>query len=465
MADRRYGATSTLTLKVPCRVATTAAITLSGLQTIDGVVLNSGDRVLVMNQADQTTNGIYNCLAGAWTRDTDFNTSLLIIQGTLILITEGLVSSGIIYQLTTANPITLGTSNLTFVLYDYTNVSLSAANLHGATAKPSPTGADELPILDSSLGYVLKKFTLTNLATYLSSLASAGWNALTSTSSNALNSATTTIVVNGATAPVVGQVLTALSSTTADWENPSALTTSPIKLSAIECVQAAGALTVSSTTPYLDFHNVSLTNGTPATVGGAPANLTVPLAASLGLITAVSGRIIIAEMNNAGTREIAIANQAGGLQMDETNLISTTAISASATAANVWYSTTARTNLAYRIVGAFDIVWTTGGVGYSSPTTKINAGGNALTAMSSLGYGQTWQALTLVSGTTYYNIWGKPVAISLQIDSNFVSSVSVNGYAMAGNSGIAGQLYFDVPKNQSFVVTTTSVMSVKAVLR
>ena len=122
MADRRYGATNTLTLKVPCRAATTSAITLSGIQTIDGVTLNSGDRVLVKDQADQTTNGIYNCLSGAWTRDTDANSSTLFIQGMLVLITSGSVNAGVIYQLTTSNPITLTTSLLVFVLYDYTNV-------------------------------------------------------------------------------------------------------------------------------------------------------------------------------------------------------------------------------------------------------------------------------------------------------------------------------------------------------
>jgi hypothetical protein len=44
----------------PCRVAITGPIALSGLQAIDGIALNVGDRVLAWQQADETTNGIYS---------------------------------------------------------------------------------------------------------------------------------------------------------------------------------------------------------------------------------------------------------------------------------------------------------------------------------------------------------------------------------------------------------------------
>jgi hypothetical protein len=49
------------------RVATTANITLSGAQTIDGVAVVAGDYVLVKNQTNATTNGFYLAAAGAWT--------------------------------------------------------------------------------------------------------------------------------------------------------------------------------------------------------------------------------------------------------------------------------------------------------------------------------------------------------------------------------------------------------------
>ena len=61
-----------------CLVATTANITLSGEQTIDGV-LTSSSRVLVWQQSDAKENGIYVSAAGAWSRSTDADTSTEIL--------------------------------------------------------------------------------------------------------------------------------------------------------------------------------------------------------------------------------------------------------------------------------------------------------------------------------------------------------------------------------------------------
>jgi hypothetical protein len=57
--------------KASVRAATTADITLSGTQTIDGVALIVGDRVLVKDQTTQSQNGIYVVTSGAWARAAD----------------------------------------------------------------------------------------------------------------------------------------------------------------------------------------------------------------------------------------------------------------------------------------------------------------------------------------------------------------------------------------------------------
>ena len=60
--------------KESSRCATTANITLEDLQTIDGVNIAAGDRVLVRAQTDPTQNGIYVAVdGGPWTRATDFD--------------------------------------------------------------------------------------------------------------------------------------------------------------------------------------------------------------------------------------------------------------------------------------------------------------------------------------------------------------------------------------------------------
>jgi hypothetical protein len=63
-----------LDAKGSCLAASTANITLSGTQTVDGIVLIAGDRVLVKDQTLSQNNGIYLCAAGAWTRTTDADT-------------------------------------------------------------------------------------------------------------------------------------------------------------------------------------------------------------------------------------------------------------------------------------------------------------------------------------------------------------------------------------------------------
>ena len=63
-----------LDAKASCVAATTADITLTGTQTIDGIAIVAGNRVLVKNQTLSQNNGIYLCAAGAWTRTTDADT-------------------------------------------------------------------------------------------------------------------------------------------------------------------------------------------------------------------------------------------------------------------------------------------------------------------------------------------------------------------------------------------------------
>jgi hypothetical protein len=62
-----------LTPKAPAKAATTANITLSGAQTIDGVSIVAGNRVLVKNQTAPEENGIYVASASAWARSTDMD--------------------------------------------------------------------------------------------------------------------------------------------------------------------------------------------------------------------------------------------------------------------------------------------------------------------------------------------------------------------------------------------------------
>lgn len=99
--------------KDPVRAATTANITLSGAQTIDGVSVIAGDRVLVKNQTTASANGIYIANGSAWTRSTDMDTSSEALLAT-VLVSEGTTNGNTGWTMTTDGPITLGTTSLVF---------------------------------------------------------------------------------------------------------------------------------------------------------------------------------------------------------------------------------------------------------------------------------------------------------------------------------------------------------------
>lgn len=106
-----------LDVKASVRVATTANITLSGTQTIDGVALVAGDRVLVKNQSTAKDNGVYVVASGAWTRADDADSDADVTAGLYTFVEEGTVNSDSGWVLSTDNPITLDTTALTFAQF------------------------------------------------------------------------------------------------------------------------------------------------------------------------------------------------------------------------------------------------------------------------------------------------------------------------------------------------------------
>jgi hypothetical protein len=224
----------------------------------------------------------------------------------------------------------------------------------------------------------------------------------------------------------------------------------------------SNALTISASALVLDFRSTTLGSGTITTVAGTPANLVISSGSTLGTVNAVASRIVVLAINNAGTIELAAVNISGGNQLDETNLITTTAEggAGAADSANVIYSTTARTSVAYRVIGFIDSTQTTAGTWATAPSTIQGVGGQALASLSSLGYGQTWQSVTRTLGTTYYNTTGKPIAISIysgSITTAGVNTITVGGATAISNyNALASTIgYALVPPGASYVLTSS----------
>jgi len=115
-----------LKTRIITRAATTGNITLSSdLQngdTLDGVTLATGNKVLVKDQTDATENGIYNVVAsGTATRDTDYDT-VAELAGQLVIVQEGSTNADKIFLCTTDNSGSIGSVNIVFTIVQPSNV-------------------------------------------------------------------------------------------------------------------------------------------------------------------------------------------------------------------------------------------------------------------------------------------------------------------------------------------------------
>jgi hypothetical protein len=219
---------------------------------------------------------------------------------------------------------------------------------------------------------------------------------------------------------------------------------------------AANAMTVTLNPCSLAFRSTTLGSGATSTVSVTSAiTMTVSSGSTLGTVNATQSQIVVLAINNAGTIELAVVNIAGGNNLDETTLITTTAEggAGAADSSNVIYSTTARTSVAFRVVGVIISTQTTAGTWATAPSTIQGMGGQALTSMQSIGYGQTWQSVTRNAGTTYYNTTSRPIHflmayaaasgandyVTLTIGSQsiaFIYGVLVSGVVFGQNSAI-----------------------------
>jgi hypothetical protein len=96
------------------RVATISNIVLTGLQTIDGVVLIAGSRVLVKNQTSALDNGIYVVSATTWTRSSDADSGYELWGSAVFVENGGAVNGGTQWTNSNSTQPTIGTDNITF---------------------------------------------------------------------------------------------------------------------------------------------------------------------------------------------------------------------------------------------------------------------------------------------------------------------------------------------------------------
>lgn len=99
----------------PAKVRTTANITLSGTQTIDGIACIAGDRVLVIAQTTTSANGIYIVAAGAWARATDADIAGEFSPGRQIFVQQGTLYGFTTWAVSNTTQPAVGTDPIAFV--------------------------------------------------------------------------------------------------------------------------------------------------------------------------------------------------------------------------------------------------------------------------------------------------------------------------------------------------------------
>jgi hypothetical protein len=336
------------------------------------------------------------------------------------------------------------------LLYTVDNISapIDSAGLATALATPPPIG-----------GTTPNTGAFTTLAATTGTITTVNATTVNATTVNATTSTTTGVTTTG----------------TLTFSGGGSLTQPPESgIQPITASVASNALTVTLNPTTLDFRSATLTSGTVVTRRVSSAiSVVVSSGSTLGTTSATQSRIIVLAIDNAGTVELAVVNLTGGNDLTETGLITTIAEggAGAADSASSIYSTTARSNVAYRVVGYVESTQATAGT-WSTPASTIQGyGGQALASMSSLGYGQVWTnvASSRSSGTTYYNTTGKPIIVMINTGSggNAEVIITINAVVAArtqvsnANPGTSAV----VPAGSSYLAVVSGTVNTWSELR
>ena len=184
-------ARSGLDVKGSVRAATTANITLSGAQTIDGVSVIAGDRVLVKDQSTASTNGIYVAAASTWSRATDADVDAEVHAGMFTFVEEGTANADSGWVLTTNNPIVVGSTALAFAQFSGAGQITAGAGLTKTGNTIDAVGtANRITVNANSIDIASTYVGQTSITT-LGTIATGVWNGTTIAVANGGSGATT----------------------------------------------------------------------------------------------------------------------------------------------------------------------------------------------------------------------------------------------------------------------------------
>lgn len=378
------------------RVATTTNITLSGTQTVDGVALAVGNRVLVKDQTDGTQNGIYVVSATAWSRaaDADNTPTSEVTPGMYCFVEEGTVNGDTGWVLTTNGAVTLGTTVLTFAQFTGLGQITAGNGLtkNGSTISILPVSTARIVV--SSSGIDLATVTDSGTGTF-KKIATDSYGRVTGTT--AVVTADLTALLSSTYQPLSSDLtsISGLAGTSGFLKKTGAgswtLDTATY-LTGNQSISISGDASGSGTTA------ISLTLATVnSNVGTFGSSTTIPVITvnGKGLVTGVT------------TQTLSTSNVAEGTNLYFTNSRAQSAINVSGTglsySGGVITSNATSTNAASTIVSRDSSGNTSVGV-LTANVASLNSGTATLTAVSTSVTTTSATSVDTFSATTYRSV-------------------------------------------------------------
>lgn len=425
------GLSSAVAIKGPCKVAAVANVTLSGEQTIDGV-LTSESRVLVTAQTDARENGIYVTSSGDWRRAADFSRNNDVKKGTQVRVTDGGSYAQTVWVVTAADPV-IDTDNITIArdtgltsdaLQIANNLSDLASKIagwdnlatmftSGVTATPAAgvldlsaatdvavtvgagnitsitLGANKMRLLRfAGAGTITFGANLEGNTAAASYTTAAGDFAILTVSSTGVKRLTI-FAKSGAPIGTVPVASGGTGSTTAAAALVALGAAAALQLPvpsnfALVASVTGNALTValkgvdgndpSASNPvYVPFRNATAATGTPSYLAITSAlSLVISNGSTMGFTSAVAGRLWIVIFNDGGTARLGLVNCRSGVNIMSLRpgIASSTAEGGAggADSAQVIYTGTAVTSKAMTVLGYLEATEATAGTWATTPS-------------------------------------------------------------------------------------------------
>jgi len=414
-----------LDTKASVVAATTVNITLTGAQTIDGISIVAGNRVLVKNQSAPAENGLYLCAAGSWTRTPDMD-NWTEVPGAYVFVETGTTQADTGWVCTSNAGGTIGVTAMTWAQFSGagsytagTGLTLTGTVFSANASQTQITAVGTLTSLSVSGNINAGNVTATTFTGALTGLASSATIAASANSvaganvSGAVAFATTANAVAGgnvsgavafattansvAGANVSGTVSSATSSTTAGT----------VTTAAQGNITSVGTLTSLSVSGNITAGNISATNHT-----GTTSNITGQYITTLATGTApfvVTSTTQVANLNVASAGLATFATTAN-------------AVAGGNVSGAVAFATTANAVAGGNVSGAVAFATTANSVAGANVSGTVSSATNATTA-----------------GTVTTAAQGNITSVGT-LSSLSVSGQITNANITTGGSGTAGNL-------------------------